>query len=189
MTMFFYTFFTLVLIQRMTELFIAGKNERTLKKMGGIEFGSGHYFFAVGIHVSFFISLFIEAASGGYRIAQWWPLWLMLFVLAQGLRVWCIYSLGRFWNTKIIVLPGSEFVNRGPYQFFRHPNYAVVALEFTALSLLFQAPITGILFLFLHVLFLLIRIPAEEKALRLLVGSERQREQSAVRAGRAQNNQ
>ena len=48
-------------------------------------------------------------------------------------------SLGRFWNTKIIILPGADVVRKGPYHLIRHPNYVIVTTELLVLPLLFGA--------------------------------------------------
>ena len=49
--------------------------------------------------------------------------------MLQGLRVWVLATLGPYWTTRIISVPGAPLVRRGPYRLFRHPNYMVVAGE------------------------------------------------------------
>src|SRR3712207_9343539 len=65
-----------------------------------------------------------------------WPM-LVLALLCQAGRYWVIASLGRQWNTRVIVVPGLPAVRRGPYRFgwLRHPNYWIVAIEGIALPL------------------------------------------------------
>lgn len=93
----------------------------------------------------------------------------MIFAIAQVLRIWALSSLGRFWNTKILILPGAEKVKKGPYRWLPHPNYIVVALEIAALPLVFGAWRTALFFSIANaLLLLLVRIPAEEKALQQL---------------------
>jgi methyltransferase len=53
----------------------------------------------------------------------------------QGLRVWTLASLGRYWTTRIIVMPDASLVRSGPYRYLRHPNYTVVVLEIALLPL------------------------------------------------------
>ena len=95
------------------------------------------------------------------------------FLLTQLIRVWAITSLGRYWNTKIIVLPGAKMVNKGPYRFLKHPNYLVVTIEFIVIPLLFEAYFTAFFFSLLNGIILRIRIAAEEKALYQLTGYSR----------------
>lgn len=132
---------------------------------GAYEVGATHYPFMILLHISFFVCLLIEViyiksfATLNYNL-------LIVFLLLQLLRVWCLVSLGPFWNTKIIILPGAEVVVKGPYSFMRHPNYLVVCLEIAVLPLMFQAYVTAICFTILNVIILSIRIPIEEKALK-----------------------
>lgn len=89
--------------------------------------------------------------------------------MVQLLRGWILYSLGQYWNTKILVLPGSRMVKKGPYRWIKHPNYLVVALELILLPLMFGAYLTAAIFTLINATLLLkVRIPAEEKALALL---------------------
>jgi methyltransferase len=95
----------------------------------------------------------------------------LLFLLTQIARIWCIWSLGKYWNTKIIVLPGSPLVKKGPYKYVKHPNYIVVGAELFIIPLLFGAYITAVIFPILHILLLRVRIPCEEKALNKAIST------------------
>ncbi|MCL6586484.1 MAG: hypothetical protein K6T72_08240 [Anoxybacillus sp.] len=149
---------------RVGELLLAKRNERIVKAMGAKEFGQAHYRWIVLLHVSFLFSFFIEGLMKGAALSPWWPLLLPLFVVVQLLRMWTIFSLGVFWNTKIFVVP-NVIVQKGPYRFLRHPNYVVVVLEIVLIPLLFRAYITAIVFSLLNAYLLSIRISAEEQAL------------------------
>src|SRR5262249_47824905 len=39
----------------------------------------------------------------------------MLFIAAKALKWWAILTLGRFWTFRVIVVPGTTLVARGPY--------------------------------------------------------------------------
>jgi methyltransferase len=100
-----------------------------------------------------------------------WPM-LAIALLCQAGRYWCIASLGKQWNTRVIVVPGAGAVTaKGPYRFswLRHPNYVIVAIEGIALPLVYSAWITAIVFTLLNAILLLrFRIPTENEALRKL---------------------
>lgn len=113
-----------------------------------------------------FLFLIIEVVTNNIGPSPLFPLFFLLFLLVQALRIWCIRSLGPFWNTKILILPGAEVVRKGPYSFMRHPNYAVVSLEILLLPIMFQAYFTAFCFTLLNITMLSVRIPIEEKALR-----------------------
>lgn len=168
----FTIFLCIVMIQRILELFLAKSNEHWLKKQGGLEFGSRHYRYMVIIHVLFFALFIIEKLLFNRTLSPVWPGVLFVFITAQAVRIWAIASLGRFWNTKIIVLPNAKVCKQGPYRYLRHPNYLVVAVEFAAIPLLFNAYLTACLFTVINVIVLAVRIPEEEKALRSLTAYE-----------------
>lgn len=104
---------------------------------------------------------------------MWWlaldrpvdPLWLALFVLIEIGRIWVLASLGRRWTTRIIVLPDTPLVSRGPYRFVSHPNYVVVAAEIAVLPLVFGLWPVALIFSLLNAAVLTVRIRAENRAL------------------------
>lgn len=159
-------------MQRLTELIIAKRNERYLKQKGAIEFGQDHYPFIVMTHCLFFIAFIVEVTTLNKDLSTNWLFLLLLFLITQAGRLWALYSLGIFWNTKILVLPNADIVKKGPYRFVKHPNYLIVTIEFLIIPLFFQAYITAVLFSFLNAVILAIRIPAEEKALKQLTAYE-----------------
>lgn len=55
--------------------------------------------------------------------------WIFAYLVLEAARGWIIAALGSRWTTRIIVVPGETLVDEGPYKFFRHPNYMVVAGE------------------------------------------------------------
>jgi methyltransferase len=166
------TVIALVAFQRLMEVALANRNCRWMMARGGREFGGGHYPLFFILHASWLAGWLDEALWRGPALAQLWPLWLALFLMAQGLRYWCIISLGRYWNTRILVIPGVTAVSRGPYRYLRHPNYLAVALELACGPLIFDAWLTALITTSLNAwLLLAVRIPAEETALRQLENS------------------
>jgi len=162
----FYLLFSLLIVQRLTELFIAKKNEKWMINRGGVEHGNEHYPFIVSLHVLFLISLLLEVIIFQKELTELWVVLVPLLVITQLMRYWSVMSLGNYWNTKIIIVPNDIVVSKGPYQFIKHPNYVVVAVEILIIPLLFEAYITSLVFTMLNVVMMTIRIPAEEKALQ-----------------------
>ena len=152
-----------VVFQRVGELWYASRNTRALKLRGGIEYGRGHYPLIVVLHASWLIAVAI-----GIRFdpaVRVFP--LMLFVLLQALRVWVLATLGPYWTTRVITVPGAPLVNRGPYRFVRHPNYLVVVGEIALLPLAFGQVTNAILFSVVNGVLLAWRIRVEDAALHL----------------------
>nr|WP_071459916.1 isoprenylcysteine carboxylmethyltransferase family protein [Bacillus mediterraneensis] len=164
--MVFYLFIGFIIFQRLSELVIARSNEQKLKAMGAIEAGQGHYKAMVLIHIAFLLSTVAEVVFMGRDLSAFWPLLISLFLATQVMRVWALMSLGPFWNTKIIILPGAEAVKKGPYKLLKHPNYAVVTAEIMIIPLMFEAYFTALFFTVINIIILSIRIHAEEKALK-----------------------
>lgn len=164
--MLFYIVLIIVVMQRLIELVIAKRNEKWMLVQGAFEAGGNHYPWMVAMHVGFFLALLAEVVLSGKGLSPIWPLLFTLFLIVQIARFWCLFSLGKFWNTKIIILPGADVVRKGPYQFIRHPNYLIVTIELLALPLLFNAYATAILFSLLNIWILSVRIRAEEQALK-----------------------
>lgn len=158
--------FIIVVMQRLVELFVANRNEKWIRSKGAIEIGASHYKWMVLMHMAFFVSLLIEVLVFDRPLSPVWGILLAVFLLMQVLRVWCLSSLGKFWNTKILILPGADVQKKGPYRWIRHPNYVIVTTELIVLPILFSAYFTAGLFLILNIWMLSVRIPAEERALR-----------------------
>ncbi|EMT46591.1 MULTISPECIES: isoprenylcysteine carboxyl methyltransferase family protein [Anoxybacillus] len=158
--------FFLLIIQRISELCWAKRNEHWMKRRGALEFGQNHYKYMVGMHSLFFISLLLEGMRK--RPSPLWSILLKIFIVLQLFRLWTIASLGRYWNTKIIVLPEAERIQKGPYRWLRHPNYFVVVFELIIIPLMFQAYWTAAIFTICNAYLLSVRIRAEERALCLL---------------------
>ncbi|WP_227938713.1 isoprenylcysteine carboxyl methyltransferase family protein [Alkalihalobacillus deserti] len=160
-----YLFILLVVVQRIVEVLIANRNAKWIRSQGGYEAGKDHYKYIVALHFLFFISLLIEVTVTNHTFMLWSVLPLVVFLLAQLGRVWALSSLGRFWNTRIMILPGAKVIAKGPYRYLRHPNYAIVVTELACLPLIFQAYWTAIVFTILNAVILSTRIQVEERAL------------------------
>jgi methyltransferase len=156
---------SLVALQRLMELQLSHRHERILRARGAVERGRGHYPLLVGLHVLWLVSTLVEGILRGPDPPAWWPVPLALFLLVQPLRYWAIFSLGEYWNTRILVVPGAELVRRGPYRYFPHPNYVVVAVEIATFPLIFGAPLTALVFSALNAALLYVRINTENRAL------------------------
>ncbi|NSL52654.1 isoprenylcysteine carboxyl methyltransferase family protein [Calidifontibacillus erzurumensis] len=163
--MFFSCFIALIILQRIVELGIAKKNEKWMKARGGYEVGKEHYKYIVLVHILFFVTLIIEVFLFEKQLSPLWVIFLFIFSIAQVIRVWSIMSLGRFWNTKIIVVPNTNIIEKGPYKWVRHPNYLVVLIELLVLPLIFDAFWTAIIFTILNIVVLKHRIQLEEQEL------------------------
>jgi methyltransferase len=160
----------LVAIQRLLELRLSRRHERILRARGAVERGREHYPLMVGLHVLWLLSTLVEGLLRGPDLPTYWPIPLAFFLLAQLLRYWVIFTLGENWNTRVLVVPGTKLVRRGPYRYLNHPNYVVVAVEIATFPLIFGAWVTALVFSVLNAALLYVRIREENRALAELAG-------------------
>lgn len=160
----FLTLILLVAVERVAELVVSRRNLEWSKAHGGREFGAGHYPVMVALHTGLLVGAVAEA-----RIRKRW-IWPAFWVVvaAQLLRWWCITTLGKQWNTRVVVVPGAPRVTGGPYGVVPHPNYVAVVLEGAALPLAGGAWVTAALFTVANALLLRTRIRVEDEALQSL---------------------
>ena len=151
----------LVALARVAELYHAGRNTKALLAAGGVEVGRRQYPILVAFHALWLAALLVFVPADA---APHWD-WLALFASLSALRLWVIVSLGRYWTTRIVTLPNTPLVRRGPYRLVRHPNYLVVALEIPVLPLAFGAWRIALGFGFVNLLLLAWRIRVEDRAL------------------------
>jgi methyltransferase len=122
----------LATVQRLIELVLARRNAIRLLAEGAYEVGRGHYPVLVTLHVAWLGSLWALLLTDMAGFVAWAAI---AYLAVQGLRIWTLASLGRYWTTRIIVAPDAPLVRKGPYRFLRHPNYLVVVLEIALLPL------------------------------------------------------
>lgn len=161
----FIVFISFVILLRIGELILSKGNEKWLIQNGAVEYGQRHYPFIVALHILFIISLIIE-----YIARQ--PVTINLLILffyfsLLIFKTWIILSLGKFWNTKIYHIPNFPLIKKGPYQYFKHPNYMIVVAEIAVIPMIFQLYFTAVTFTLLNAIMLFVRIKEENKALQI----------------------
>lgn len=166
-TLWFYTgLIVLVMVQRLVELRVAQRNQRWLEARGAVEIGRGHYPLMVAMHTAFLISCLAEPWLLDRPFVPLLAAAMIgVLLVATGLRIWVIRSLGRRWTTRVLVLDGAEPVTTGPYRYVAHPNYLAVVLEVAALPLVHTAWLTAAVFTVVNALVLSVRIRVEERGL------------------------
>jgi methyltransferase len=155
-----------VAVERVAELVVSTRNLAWRRARGGVEFGAGHYPAMVVLHTGLLVGCLLEPAAlhRPFLPALGWPM-LVVVLAAQGLRWWCIATLGHQWNTRVVVIPNARRVTAGPYRILSHPNYVAVVLEGIALPLVHTAWITASVFTVLNALLLRTRVKVENTAL------------------------
>jgi methyltransferase len=160
--LFGYFVFGLCCFQRLLEVIYASRNTKALLAQGAVEIGRKHYPVMIALHVSWLIAILVFLPHP-FSI-NWY--WLALFVILQALRIWVLVTLGPYWTTRIITLPGAPLVRSGPYRFMRHPNYVIVAGEILAFPMVYGEVGVALVYSVLNGAMLWWRIREEEKGLK-----------------------
>lgn len=159
--LYFILFILFLITQRLSELYISSRNQKWLLSRGAVEYGKDHYPYMIALHTAFIVSLIAE-----YLLTRQPPLdvtFLVLFILLLLFKFWALASLGKYWNTKIFRVPDASPVKKGPYKFFKHPNYFIVICEIAIIPLVFHLYYTAIIFTVLNAAMLSVRIRVENK--------------------------
>lgn len=146
----------LVTLQRLLELAWSRANAARMLVAGGVEAGQGHYRPLIGVHVAWLAGLWWLAP--GRPVAAGW---LAAYLVLQAARAWVLWTLGRRWTTRVIVLPDAELIRSGPYRWLSHPNYVVLAGEVAVLPLVFGLWGYALAFSALNAAMMMVRIRGE----------------------------
>jgi len=157
----------LVGLERVAELVVSKRNAAWSLAHGGVETGRRHYTVMVVLHTGLLVGAVAEVWLLGREVIPVLAVFMLLALVAsQALRWWCIGTLGRRWNTRVIVVPGLPLVVTGPYRWFSHPNYVAVVVEGIALPLVHTAWLTAVLFTLANAALLTVRVRVENAALQ-----------------------
>jgi methyltransferase len=157
------------------ELALSQRNERILFARGAIEAPDPVYRSMRWAYPLVFAVMGVEGILRGAGIGWWlidgsgpgWWTWLGVAVFTSGkiIKYWAIATLGERWTYRVLVLPGSPLVDRGPYRFLRHPNYVGVVGELVGMLLITSAWTLGDGAIIFFGWMLYQRIVAENRAL------------------------
>src|ERR1700685_2881090 len=101
-----YTLLAVTCVERVCELVVSTRHANASLRRGGVESGAGHFPVMIALH-------FLLLVGGGedplarhrtFIPALEWPM-IAGVVAANGLRWWCIATLGPSWSARVIVIP------------------------------------------------------------------------------------
>ncbi len=133
-----------VAIERLVELQVSRRHQRSLVGLGARKLADPQYRWMVLLHAGVLIGAALEVTL---LHRPFIPLLacaaLLAFSLATVLRWWVIRTLGAHWNTEVVDSASLGVVSDGPFRWIRHPNYLGVFVEVIALPLIHTAWITA----------------------------------------------
>ena len=154
-----------VLLVMIGEAVLSAYNERMLRRRGAVEPPGDVFATMRWAYPACFVAMAIEGAMAGPASRDALAAGLAIFGFAKALKMWAISTLGVRWTFRVLVLPGTPLITRGPYAWMRHPNYVAVLGEIAGVALIVWAPLTGVLSLAGFGVLLYRRIAVEDRAL------------------------
>lgn len=147
------------------EALLSAFNERVLRARGAREASGDVYAIMRWAYPACFVAMAVEGAMAGPASPRVLAAGLVILGFAKALKMWAIGTLGVRWTFRVLVLPDTPLITRGPYAWIRHPNYAAVLGEIAGMACLVWAPIAGLLSLACFGALLVRRIAVEDRAL------------------------
>jgi len=147
------------------ETWRAARNERAQRARGGVEPPGDVYKLMRIVYPGAFLAMFAEGIARGSPSPSVVVAGVAIFAAAKALKWWAILSLGPFWTFRVIVVPGTALVAKGPYRWLRHPNYIGVAGELAGVAMMTDAWVSGVAAIGTFSALLIKRIAVEERAL------------------------
>ena len=164
--MFYLYFLALTAAEMLWEVRVSSRNSAALLRRGAVEVAPALLPIMTVMYIAMYIGSGWEYHYFSRQISLTWAMsFVLLFLAAKLLKLWAVSSLGNYWTMKVLIVPGSSVVVKGPYRWMKHPNYVAVLLEIAAIPLVARCYLTfaAVCIGFPAVLFF--RIRAEEKAL------------------------
>jgi methyltransferase len=155
----------LVVVERAVELLYSRRNSQALTRRGAVEVGKRRFLVIVGLHAAWLAAVVI--ALPAHAGVAWF--WVGVLALLQPIRLWVMASLGPYWTTRILILPGAPLVRTGPYRFLRHPAYLTAGVEIAVLPLAFGEVRVAAAFFVLNAVVMTLRARQEDAALAAVV--------------------
>jgi protein-S-isoprenylcysteine O-methyltransferase Ste14 len=125
-------------------------------------------FYAAGQALTFLSALWFDSMWAAPHIGHLCG--FIIFVSGIGWRLWAINSLGRYYSHIVREVDEHRIIDLGPYRFMRHPAYAGMIGANLGITIYFLNWVTLLIFLFLLIPAIVLRIIVEEKTLFKIQG-------------------
>lgn len=147
------------------EAALSAFNERVLRAKGAVAPADDVLTPMMWAYPACFIAMAVEGALFGPSPRNLLAGGLVLFGLSKALKLWVISTLGVRWTFRVLVLPDTKPITRGPYAVARHPNYLAIIGEIIGVAMIVGAPVTGAIAVVVYGALLRRKIAIEDRAL------------------------
>jgi len=156
----------LVLIRVIT-LFISISNEKRLKRSGAIEHDKTNSVLLAIAHTLFYFAAFFEGYLTNVGIDAVTIVGFFVYGLAMAALFYVIYQLKGIWTVKLIIASDHKLNTAPIFRNIKHPNYYLnIIPELISITLIFKAPITGIVLFPVYGMILYRRIKNENRIMK-----------------------
>jgi protein-S-isoprenylcysteine O-methyltransferase Ste14 len=97
---------------------------------------------------------------------------IALIWLGIPIRWWAINTLGRFFNTNVVIQKGHKVITNGPYKYVRNPSYTAIMISILGIGLALGNILGLIILIALPLIGIINRIRVEEQALISNLGND-----------------
>ena len=147
------------------ETWKSARQARALRAAGAIEPPDDPYRAMAVVYPGMFLAMTAEGVLAPPACTTLVAGGIGVFLAGKLLKWWAIFSLGRFWSFRVLVVPGATLVTGGPYRWLRYPNYVGLVGELAGVVLMMRAPVIGAIAAFVFGALLWRRIRVEERML------------------------
>ncbi|MGE0715029.1 MAG: isoprenylcysteine carboxylmethyltransferase family protein [Alphaproteobacteria bacterium] len=151
----------------MATLVVSIRNEKALKRDGGVEIGAANSTLLAAVHIAFYVAVIAEGTWRGAPLDGIAMAGIATWAFGAVMLVVVMRLLGPQWTVKIIIGRDHRLVTHPLFRAVRHPNYFLGILpELAGLAIALHAWIVLVAGLALYAIPLVIRIRQEEAAMR-----------------------
>ncbi len=118
-----------------------------------------------GMFLAFLLAFRLPAADIHWHPAVIFGLGIAILLAGVTLRLYAMYTLGRFFTRKVATHAGQVVIQRGPYRLTRHPSYTGVLITLMGMGLALTNWASLIAALVIPAVGFLYRISIEERVL------------------------
>jgi protein-S-isoprenylcysteine O-methyltransferase len=122
----------------------------------------------IAITLAIVLGIYAGIAVPGERLPEAdaiYPIGLVVFVLGVVVRLWSIWTLGKFFTVQVAIASDHKLAENGPYRLLRHPSYTGSLMMFVGYLMCFGNALTMAIVLIAVLAVFIRRIQVEEAAL------------------------